>query len=131
MKIKIDLNEHAASFKRKRTSKKWLHIHTPLGLDGEYTFVYTYPLRNKARFIRPLNTANTAEDLLVLGRGDYERIYAEEESAAGVTKNIPGMLNRAWSAGPYGIWGHHFSDLYFETLEIDLKNKLVEFGMGS
>lgn len=38
----------------------------------------------------------------------YKEVYEEEGEDPG---HIPGMLNRARSNGPYGIWGHDISDL--------------------
>jgi hypothetical protein len=42
----------------------------------------------------------------------YQRIYKEEEeTAGGPTPCIPGMYNRGFSKGKYGIWGHYLEDL--------------------
>jgi hypothetical protein len=41
----------------------------------------------------------------------YAEVYAEEGDDPG---HLPGMLNRATSTGPYGIWGHDLGDLVLE-----------------
>ena len=132
--MQIDCNVHASSFK-KNGDNGWpedtAQLKSPLGLSGEFAFKYTYPLSVAAHFRHMLTPDMTGEDLLVIGRSDYERIYREEDEAVGDPGHIPGMLNRAQSVGPYGIWGHDFSDLYFESIEIDTADHLIEFGMGS
>ena len=130
--MEISCNVHASSFVKGDEEAEYddvSELKTPLALVGEYTFVYTYPLSTEARFDHVLTSTMTGEDLLVLARADYERIYREEEAAVGNPGHIPGMLNRAVSAGPYGIWGHDFGDLYFEGIEID--GGEISFGMGS
>jgi len=102
-----------------------------LGLAGEYAFVYNYPLSSPAMFTHMLTAKMTARDILRLGKADYENIYKEEDAAVGNTGNIPGMLNRSSSAGPYGIWGHHIEDLYFEGINIDDVNNIITFDIGS
>lgn len=132
MQIEISCNTHAASFVKGDEEAEYddvSKLKTPLALVGEYTFVYDYPLNTQARFTHMLTSSMTGEDLLVLARADYERIYREEEAAAGNPGHIPGMLNRAPLRGPYGIWGHDFSDLYFEGIEID--GGEITFCMGS
>lgn len=101
----------------------------PLGLAGEFTFEYTYPLSQDATFVHVLDKDTTAMDILILGRSDYEQIYREEEQDAGDPGNIPGMLNRASSNGRHGIWGHVIDDLYFEG--INITDNKVSFSMGS
>jgi hypothetical protein len=102
----------------------------PLGLPlGEYEFVYDYPLKTSASFKRHLSPAATAADLMVYGRQDYGTIYAQEEAAVGNPGHITGMLNRAGSDGPYGIWGHDISDLQFAGIHIT--GFKVEFNIDS
>jgi len=129
----IKCNFHAKTFNREDALQDYEYkmIDDHLSLEGEYTFVYTYPLRQKACFQHPLVGAASAIDILLIAQKDYEYIYAAEEKAVGDPGHIPGMLNRQASEGPYGIWGHDFSDLYFESIEIDSVNKVIKFGMGS
>jgi hypothetical protein len=104
----------------------------PVGFQkGVYTFVFDYPLSREAHFMHQLTPDMTWIDLLLLAKQDYEEIYRREDEAAGPTGNIPGMLNRASSDGPFGIWGHVMSDLYFESVEVDEGNFTVNFGIGS
>lgn len=132
--MELSCNTHAASFVKGMYPDECDNIsmlQTALGLSGDFYFTYTYPLSVKAGFPHTLIPGMTGEDLLALGRADYERIYAEEEASAGNPGHIPGMLNRARSPGPYGIWGHDFSDLYFEGVTIDTTKMIVDFNMGS
>lgn len=132
--MEISCNVHASSFEKDGDVQDYndvSELKTPLGLVGTFYFTFTYPLSVTASFPHELTADMTGEDLLVLARGDYERIYREEEAAVGNPGHIPGMLNRAPSPGPYGIWGHDFSDLYFEGIEINVASKKVNFNMGS
>jgi len=133
--MRICCNVHAASFVKNDPERgEWddvSELQNPLGLSGEYTFVYDYPLSRVASFKHLLMPEFTGEDILVLARSDYEYIYEKEEQTAGNPGHIPGMLNRQSSDGPYGIWGHDFSDLYFEVINIDATQMRITFGMGS
>ena len=60
----------------------------------------------------------------------YVKIYAEEEGAAGDPGLIPGMLNRARSEGPHGIWGHGIEDLFLEGYQ-EVAPGEFKLGMGS
>jgi hypothetical protein len=132
--MEISCNVHASSFEKgdeEQDCDDVSELKTALDLSGLFYFSYTYPLSVAASFPHELTADMTGEDLLVLARGDYERIYREEEEAAGNPGHIPGMLNRTPSAGPYGIWGHDFNDLYFEGVEVDTEKRTISFGMGS
>lgn len=126
----ISCNSHASSFVKGDEPDEYDRrdeLLNPLGLSGKYLFVYSYPLSRPAHFHHELTPDMTGEDLCVLGRTDYEAIYAAEDDPG----HIPGMLNRATSDGPYGIWGHDFSDLFFEGINVDAEKKIVDFSMGS
>jgi hypothetical protein len=134
----IDCNHHVESFTREEArgdNGQWstgpVLTETPLRLSGDYTFFYTYPLRVEAKFTHLILPTDSVIDILLLAKHDYMEIYRAEDDAVGKTGNIPGMLNRSVSSGPYGIWGHHLSDLYFEGVEIDNEKKTVKFNIGS
>ena len=135
--MKFDCNYHVASFCREDVGEDvgeeecYLVDDSPLGLEGDYTFLYSYPLRSKAWFGHVITASTSAVDILLLAKADYETIYAAEDAAVGPTDNIPGMLNRQQSEGPYGIWGHCLSDLYFEEIDIDTEKKTISFCIGS
>ena len=134
--MKLQCNFHASSFVKGewRSDRELIgydDLTLPLELSGEHAFSYSYPLKVVATFMHVLAPEMTGEDLLVLARADYERIYREEEAAVGNPGRATSMLNRALSPGPYGIWGHDFSDLYFEAIMISLKGMTVSFSMGS
>jgi hypothetical protein len=121
--VHIDCNEHIESYHSSTNA---------LTLDaGIYTFVYMYPLSNDAEFTHQLDGNTTLHDILLLVKADYTCIYKTEEDAVGNPGTMPGMLNRATSTGPYGIWGHDLSDLYVEGININMTTKTVMFDIGS
>ena len=98
---------------------------------GEYTFLYRYPLSTVAKFKHKLGSALDPVMILRTAADDYQRIYREEDEGM---KNLSPSgipLNRGFSDGPWGIWGHDIGDLYFEGVIIDEKNGTVDFEMGS
>lgn len=130
----LECNLHAATFVKGDTYDEYddvRKLYTALNLSGEYTFCYTYPLSTAAFFKRELTPNMTGEDILVIARMDYETIYKTEIQATSNPGHIPGTLNRKTTAGPFGIWGHDFSDLYFEGIGINISTKAVVFNMGS
>lgn len=132
----LDCNNHAKSFTREGAvdPEEYEEKISDDAVDvkeGNYTFLYTYPLSVTAKFEHQLTPATSWIDILLLAKADYERIYKEEEGDVGNPGHIPGMLNRASSDGPYGIWGHDFSDLFFERVEVNEEDLTVNFGMGS
>ena len=97
---------------------------------------YNYPLGN------PVTFEHTSADPRGFTRAElarkisegYQRIYREEDEAvlnAGKTvENIPGMLNRQETEGPYGIWGHGIGDLLLTTV-IQKQGNLFEISVDS
>jgi hypothetical protein len=83
---------------------------------GKYTITITYPLATPftATFRTP-KKGLTRKQLFTKIAFYYQRIYREEDAAAGDPGNIPGMFNRNTSEGPYGIWGHCLGDLILHT----------------
>ncbi|KAN0003991.1 hypothetical protein ACTFIZ_010164 [Dictyostelium cf. discoideum] len=55
-------------------------------------------------------------ELLAIYTKAYQYMYEKEDEAVGNPGHIPGMLNRAKSSGPYGIWGHDIGDLVYNGL---------------
>lgn len=131
--MKINCNHHIESFCREDAINNEYHplTNVPLELDGDYWFLYRYPLSVKVAIPHLFTSQQSSIDILMLAKKDYQDIYAAEDAAVGKTENIPGMLNRDTSAGPYGIWGHCLSDLYFETIHIDNAEKIISFDIGS
>lgn len=78
------------------------------------TIEFSYPLGQPTvrEFFKP--GGFTAYDFYRAVYEGYVKIYAEEEAATGDPGMIPGMLNRAASNGPHGIWGHGLEDLFLE-----------------
>lgn len=133
---RIDCNVHVGTYNAKNAeNEEDIYVKYPssdeLELEGSFTFVYDYPLSRPAKFEHIITTNTTARDILTIAKKDYEEIYRLEEEADGDPGNIEGMLNRETSDGPYGIWGHGISDLYFEGIRIDEKNRQVKFSIGS
>lgn len=135
MLMNFKCNNHVKSFCREDAlaEKEYGQLsERPVNIpDGEYTFTYTYPLSCNAHFKHEVNSAMSIIDVLLLAKSDYERIYKEEDETDGDPGMIPGMLNRARSSGPYGIWGHVLEDLYFEGVTVDTDAKTVKLDMGS
>lgn len=94
------------------------------------TIVFSYPLSREVEFTFENNRPYTRKDFWRVVYEGYKRIYREEDDAEGSTDNLPGMLNRGFSEGPYGIWGHHIDDLYLEGVKEISPNKF-ELCMGS
>ena len=96
----------------------------------EITITFDYPLEREAKltFTNP-GGFSRYEFFRCVYKG-YKNIYAQEEAVDGDPGMIPGMLNRARSDGPYGIWGHVMSDLFLEGV-IDKGDGNYELCMGS
>lgn len=94
-----------------------------------------YPLSRPARFILEADTADgfTRGGLARKISEAYRNVYAAEDAACGPTGNIPGMLNRTQSGGPYGIWGHHLGDLDLSEVHVELRHEglLLTLGVDS
>jgi len=115
-----------------------LHVLPSAEHEGNYKFVYEYPLDNPVETEHPFTAATTVMDLLRFGQADYEKIYAEEDATAPVAAqdsqklaNGLTLMNRTTTKGKHGIWGHVLNDLWFEGIHIDLDTKTVTFDIGS
>lgn len=99
--------------------------------EGVYQLKITYPLENPSVTRLEVNKKGiTRKDLAAQICKIYRQIYKEEDESAGhKTGNIPGMLNRATSAGKYGIWGHNLTDLTLHGAEV--KNNVITVGVDS
>lgn len=88
-------------------------------LEPTIKFKIEYPLTNpkSIALTHEDGTGWTKQQFADAVRAEYKKVYEEEEAAAGNPRNIPGMLNRARSAGPHGIWGHDIGDLVLEGIE--------------
>ena len=95
------------------TSKETIKIHFTYPFTGYYTFEFT----NKGGW--------TKGQLATVITNQYIKMYNEEDKNVGKTGNIKGMLNRATSNGPYGIWGHHIDDLDLSGLYIEEDGSFV------
>lgn len=135
-KLTLQCNNHVASFSSEEATNpeesKDRLTDEPLNIPSDvYTFKYDYPLSVEVGIPHRIGPKTSIIGVLLLAQIDYKYIYASEEAAVGHPGHITGMLNRRESAGPYGIWGHDLSDLYFESVEIDIEKKIVTFGIGS
>ncbi len=84
---------------------------------NEILIKYTYPLSTSVVLgFKSNDIGFTRAELARKICEGYHQIYNEEESAVGNSGNISGMLNRASSEGPYGIYGHHISDLLLHSV---------------
>ena len=75
--------------------------------------LYDYPMTNKVikEFTSQNKNGFTRIELANKICEGYKQIYDEEYKVVGDPGNIPGMLNRSRSNGPYGIYGHYIEDL--------------------
>lgn len=98
----------------------------------KYQLNITYPLRTPYEHAFSVsNKGMTRIQLVSLIVKCYRKIYQEEDSAVGKkTQNIPGMLNRDTSNGPYGIWGHNIEDLMLCSATIS-PNGTITVGVDS
>jgi hypothetical protein len=92
------------------------------------TFDYPLSQPNTREFFKP--GGFTLYDFYQAVYEGYVKIYAEEDGAVGDPGLIPGMLNRARSQGPHGIWGHGIEDLFLEGFREGVPGE-YELGMGS
>jgi hypothetical protein len=104
---------------------------TTLQFDGEYTFIYDYPLQAEARFPHLLCNP-TAADVLLIGALDYKRIYEEEDQTQPAPPmSVGNLANRGFSQGKYKVWGHDIGDLTFSEILIYPEARQIRFGVGS
>jgi hypothetical protein len=82
-------------------------------------FSVTYPLTTTKNIELDLEGGWTIGQFIEAVIKAYKDIYDEEHRAVGDPGHIPGMLNRATSAGPYGIWGHDLNDLVLSGAQKD------------
>ena len=99
---------------------------------NEIRVEYTYPLskRTVMFFNADNETGFTRAELARKVCEGYQKIYQIEEEAVGNPGNLPGMLNRATSEGPYGIWGHDIQDLVLHTVR-QIDGNLFGLGVDS
>lgn len=80
--------------------------------------MYHYPLSRTVFCRFDLDQVHiTNGQLQYLHALGYQMIYTKEDdtirSRSEQVKNIPGMLNRNQTNGPFGIWGHSIEDLVY------------------
>lgn len=102
----------------------------------ELNAVIDYPLSVEVSFKLPLSFFIT--DMIDIICEKYREIYRKEEEtstkkAMPMDEEIPGcgLMNRNFTDGCYGIWGHELGDLYIESLELDTESKELILGIGS
>jgi len=97
------------------------------------TVNYTYPLSKPVdlEFEADSPDGFTRADLFRKICQGYRQIYNEEHAVVGDPGNIPGMLNRAVSHGPYGVWGHDIGDLALHTVYPDSSGQYCRLGVDS
>ncbi len=97
--------------------------------------IFSYPLSDKFVFTfkSPRNTGRgfTRKQLANFIVKTYQKTYKQEDKDVGKkTPNIPGMCNRGFSNGRYGIWGHDIGDLVIGEMSKNKKG-LWELGVSS
>lgn len=101
-----------------RVSQRLSKFITPIPMLSEKPTVFvriTYPVRTKAMFrvvFRPDAGQLNIAMLHIAHATAYKLMYALEDGDT-EAELIPGMFNRQFTQGPYGIWGHCIEDLIY------------------
>lgn len=79
----------------------------------------SYPLSKECAV--PFAGSVTRRNLVDSTIAAYQRVYAEEDAALSEPAGQigGGCVNRAPTAGPWGIWGHGIDDLYIEGFVVE------------
>lgn len=85
--------------------------------ESKINIKFEYPLTNPTTISFANPDGFTKFGFFACVYKGYKSIYDEEESTDEDPGMIPGMMNRATSNGPYGIWGHVMGDLFLEGVE--------------
>lgn len=87
---------------------------------------FYFPLRLKMETYKK-------KDIVQQIRNAYFRMYEEEEetSTTPVGQLNEHCINRNFTNGKYGIWGHNLTDLILEDFEIDEHAKTITPGVSS
>lgn len=111
-------------------SDELVHPDTIVITHDEITITFDYPLEREAKLTFTNKGGFSRYEFFRCVYEGYKNIYAQEDAVAGDPGMISGMLNRARSDGPYGIWGHVMEDLFLEGIE-DKGDGNYELCMGS
>jgi len=81
----------------------------------EIEITFDYPLGHEVTLkFRNQGGFNRRDFLRAVAQG-YRQIYREEDEAVGDPGQVSDTcINRGFSKGPHGIWGHYMGDLFFE-----------------
>ena len=100
--------------------------------NKEYILKIDYPLSTPAKFkVSSGKNGITRGKLVALIRKYYQKVYEIEDSSTKIKpKMIPNMLNRDFTDGKFGIWGHVIGDLVLVDAEIS-KEGVITLGVDS
>ena len=100
--------------------------------NKEYVLKIDYPLQTPAKFEIKSGTKGISRGRLVsLIRKYYQKVYDIEDRTTKVkARNIPGMLNRDFTNGKFGIWGHNIGDLVLCEASVS-KNNVITLSVDS
>ena len=99
-----------------------------------------YPLSTKCDFKiilpenkwRPGEYVFNTEDIVDQVCKKYHEIYREEsETLSEIDKPNPHLINRGFSNGKWGIWGHDIGDLVLEEISLDTEKHRIDIEIGS
>ena len=93
--------------------------------EKKITVVFTYPLTGTFSYIFKSRNGFTRRQLFECVQKKYREIYQEENAASKSSKMPEGILNRGFSKGPYGIWGHDIGDLFLEEIRYQSNGKCL------
>jgi hypothetical protein len=80
--------------------------------------------------VAPDGQAFTRADLARVICIRYKLMYTEEDGQD-APQYAPGLLNRGYTNGKYGIWGHDIGDLLLHTVRLNVKTGLYTLGVDS
>ena len=95
--------------------------------NQQFVLKIDYPLTESAIFkFNSSHKGITRHQLSEKIRKCYKKVYEDEDKSVGhKTSHIKGMLNRDFSDGKYGIWGHDIGDLVLVNADISKKNVIT------
>lgn len=110
---------------------EWDEISDEKVIDKQKIVIeYDYPLDNGPFYATyESDDGFSVRDIVHLISQTYHQIYEEEEETSEVKPGIHPVftLNRGWTDGKYGIWGHSIDDLYFGEFTLVNDINLIVF----
>lgn len=133
MKIQLNITHIESGEEYNEYAKKiYDNDQVVLPRNKEYVLEIDYPLHTTAKFEIKSGTKGISRGKLVsIVRKYYKKVYEIEDSTTKVKpSHIPNMLNRNFTDGKFGIWGHDIGDLVLVDASVS-KNNVITLGVDS